>query len=232
MITLYQFPPMWGLPNVSPFCMKVETYLRMANIPYQSKYVRNPTKAPKGKLPYIEDGDEVISDSSFIINYLKQKYGDALDRNLTPLQNAEKLAMQRLMEEHLYWIILYFRWIDPRTWDDVKNAFFGKLPFYLKWYIPNKVRNYMQQQLYFQGMGRNTTDEVFELGAADLKDITIFMGGNKFIFEDQPTSLDATAYAFLANIIEAPLEIPLKKHALEMKNLVEYCRRMKQQYYS
>ena len=35
MIKLYQFNPAWGLPNPSPFCMKVETYLRMVGLPYE-----------------------------------------------------------------------------------------------------------------------------------------------------------------------------------------------------
>lgn len=35
MLTLYQFEPAWGLPNASPFCMKLETYFRMANLDYQ-----------------------------------------------------------------------------------------------------------------------------------------------------------------------------------------------------
>ena len=34
MIKLYQFPPAFGLPNASPFCMKLETYLRMAGLPF------------------------------------------------------------------------------------------------------------------------------------------------------------------------------------------------------
>ena len=51
MITLHQFPPAWGLPNASPFCMKVETYLRMCNLPYTTVNVLNPAKGPKGKLP-------------------------------------------------------------------------------------------------------------------------------------------------------------------------------------
>jgi hypothetical protein len=35
MIKLYQFNAAWGLPNPSPFCMKVETYLRMVSLPYE-----------------------------------------------------------------------------------------------------------------------------------------------------------------------------------------------------
>lgn len=54
MITLCQFHRAWGLPNASPFCMKIETYLRMTKLPYETKFIDNPQQAPKGKLPYIQ----------------------------------------------------------------------------------------------------------------------------------------------------------------------------------
>ena len=79
MITLYQFPPVWGLPNASPFCMKVETYLRMTGLPYQFARGADIRKAPKGKFPVIEDNGKIIPDSSFIVEYLKASYGDPLD---------------------------------------------------------------------------------------------------------------------------------------------------------
>lgn len=45
MIKLYQFSPAWGLPNPSPFCMKVETYLRMTGLPYEAINGALPFKA-------------------------------------------------------------------------------------------------------------------------------------------------------------------------------------------
>lgn len=33
MVTLYQPPGAWGIPSVSPFCVKLETWLRMAGVP-------------------------------------------------------------------------------------------------------------------------------------------------------------------------------------------------------
>jgi len=39
-IILHQFArPKTGVPSLSPFCLKIETYLRMADLPYQvTKY--------------------------------------------------------------------------------------------------------------------------------------------------------------------------------------------------
>jgi hypothetical protein len=59
MIKLYQFKPALDLPNASPFCMKLEIYLRMANLPYEIVLNADSRKAPKGKLPYIEDGSKL-----------------------------------------------------------------------------------------------------------------------------------------------------------------------------
>ena len=53
-IILWQMPPIWGLPNPSPFCMKLETWLRMSGLPYEAKAITGPPKSKSGKIPYIE----------------------------------------------------------------------------------------------------------------------------------------------------------------------------------
>ena len=52
---LFQLPRMFGIPNVSPFCWKLETWLRSRRFPYEVVDAPDPRKAPKGKLPFIED---------------------------------------------------------------------------------------------------------------------------------------------------------------------------------
>lgn len=47
----------------------------LANIEYQSfPDVSNLRKAPKGKLPFITDGELTVPDSELIIAYLQEKY--------------------------------------------------------------------------------------------------------------------------------------------------------------
>ena len=65
MIILYTFGPYFGLPDPNPFVRKAEVLLKMADLPYETDTTAF-NKAPKGKLPYINDDGEITADSTFI----------------------------------------------------------------------------------------------------------------------------------------------------------------------
>lgn len=231
MIKLYQFPPQWSLPNPSPFCMKLETYLRMAKLPFEAVYVVNPTKGPKKKLPTINDEGKILGDSGFIINYLQEKYGDPLDNRLSNEQKAQALAIQRLLEEHLYWIMVYSRWIDERYWPITRDTFFSHLKWPLRTILPIILQKKIRSDLYKQGIGRHSTAEVYQLGIEDLIVLSTFLKSSEFLLGNEPTSIDASAYAFLANILETPIASPLQDYAKTQPQFIAYCERMKHRFY-
>ena len=78
MIKLYKFGPAFGLRETGPFVLKTMAYMKLAGIPFEHHVQGDPRKAPKGKIPYIEDEGKEIGDSTFIIKHLKAKYGDPL----------------------------------------------------------------------------------------------------------------------------------------------------------
>jgi len=231
MIRLYQFRPAFGLPNASPFCMKVETYLRMAGLAYECPRGADVRKSPKGKMPYIEDEGAVVADSSFIIDHLKRKYGDPLDSHLGADARAAALAVQRMLEENTYWTVLYFRWIEEAGWAQTRAAFFGWMNPPLKWIVPAVARRIVRKELHGHGMGRHTRDEIVAIGMKDFTAAADFLGDKPYFTGARPSSLDATAYAFLANVLWVPVESPLKQHVRKYPQLEAYCQRMKQQYY-
>jgi glutathione S-transferase len=231
-IRLHQFAPAFGLPNASPFCMKVETYLRMAGLPFEAVNDGNIMKAPKGKLPTIDDGGTVVADSSFIIGHLKQRYGDPLDAALTPLQRAQATALQRLLEENLYWAVVYTRWVLPAGWALTRPAFFGAMPPPLRWLVPPLARRGMRASLRGHGMGRHSADEVMAIGCRDITAVADLLGEQAYMLGDTPTSIDASAYAFLANVLWSPVASPIQAHAARRPTLAAYCQRMKSRYYA
>ncbi len=234
MIQLYQFAPAFGLPNASPFCMKLETYLRMAGLPFEIPRftLQQLQGAPKGKMPYISDGARTVSDSSLIIDYLKTTYGDPVDGWMDAGQRAVALAWQRLLEEHLYWAVIHTRWIEPQGWALTRSAFFAGLPVPLCWVVPPLARHGMAKALHSQGMGRHSREEIHALGCRDLTALADFLGDKPYLMGEQPCSLDAVAYGFLANLLWVPLDSPLKLHAQKYPHLTHFCERMRARYYA
>ena len=102
MVKLYQFPSAFGLPNASPFCMKLDTWLRMAGLSCERSCGADLRKAPRGKMLYIEDDGRAVADSSLIIDYLTKQYSVTLDAHLTPREWGEAFALgarRRLRED-------------------------------------------------------------------------------------------------------------------------------------
>jgi glutathione S-transferase len=231
MITLYQFARTWGIPNLSQFCAKVETYLRMAQLPY--RIVNSmPLKAPRGKLPYIEDGGKKIADSRLIVHYLKSTYGDPLDGHLSPREQGVAAAFQRLLEEHLYWVSMFTRWsYGEQNWQTNKRAIFGVLPPVLRDLAAWGYRHRIKSQMRGHGLGRHTPDEVFALGEEDMDALSNFLADKPYFLGDKPTSLDASAFGVLVNIVECPIESPAKDYARAKTNIRDYCSRMQREFF-
>ncbi|MDV6341589.1 glutathione S-transferase family protein [Nitrosomonas sp. Is35] len=230
MLKLHQFERTWGIPNLSPFCCKIETYLRMAGIAYEIKPAL-PLRAPKGKLPYISDNGKTLGDSRFIIEYLKSTYYD-LDSGLAPEELAISTALQRLLEEHLFWVALYSRWqFTDENWQVNKQAIFGALPPIVRDIAASHTRKKIQQQIHGHGTGRHQTEEIFALGKQDIDALAAYLGHKPYFFGGRPTTLDASAFGLLINISGCPIESPLKEHALTKENLVAYIERISHSFY-
>jgi len=100
-IRLYGFRPAGGLPDASPFVVKTMILLKMAGLDYVSDG-SGYSRAPKGKLPFIDDDGTLVPDSTFIRFHIEERYGFDFDAGLTPTQKAIGWCAEKLCEEHLY----------------------------------------------------------------------------------------------------------------------------------
>jgi glutathione S-transferase len=231
MIELYIFQPAYGLPNASPFVMKVETYLRMTGIEFKTVIKNDPRKMPKQKLPVILDDGKEVPDSGAILAHLKQKYGDKLDGNLTPAQRGTAHAIRRMLEESLYFVLLYMRWVDAPGWEITRKTFFGAMPAMVRAFLPGMIHKNMKKMLYGQGVARHSREEIIALGKADLEALAQILSDKPYFLGQEPTSIDAIAYAFLAQLLYTPFQDELVAYAKTLQNIVAFTDRMRDRYY-
>ncbi|XP_067666048.1 failed axon connections homolog [Haliotis asinina] len=83
---------------MTPFAVKLETYLRMARISYLNVHGRQ--RSSKGKFPWIEYNGQEVADSSLCIEFLNKKMGVDLNRNLSAADRGIAQAMQVMVADH------------------------------------------------------------------------------------------------------------------------------------
>ena len=230
MITLYAFGPAIGLPDPSPFVMKAEVLLKMVGQAYRVD-TTGFSKAPKGKLPYIDDGSERIADSTFIRWHLEKKYKFDFDRGLNTEQRAVAWAFERSLEEHLYWALVHARWIDDANFDKGPRRFFGAVPAPVRPLVIGMVRRKVRQNLHGQGLGRHTPAEIAALAARSIEAVADYLGGKPFFMGAEPLGVDATVFAFAAGVLCPQFETPIRSAAERHDNLKRYVGRMAARFY-
>lgn len=231
MITLYSFGPGFGLPDPSPFVTKTEVLLKMAKLPYRAD-TSGFKKAPKGKLPYVDDdGGETIADSTFIRWHLEKKYKIDFDRGLSPEQRAIAWAFEKMLEEHLYWAVVHARWMDDANFAKGPATFFRAIPAPVRPFLVSIIRRRLRQTLHGQGIGRHSHDEIVALGTRSVDATADYLGTKPFMMGAEPTGLDATAFAFVAGVLCPLFDTPLRSAAERHENLKQYVERMTARFY-
>jgi glutathione S-transferase len=231
MITLFNFGPAFGLSDPSPFVMKTEILLKMANLPYRTDN-SGFRAAPKGKIPYIDDDSEIVADLTFIRWHLEKKYGIDFDTGLTPEQLAIAWAFEKMAEEHLYWAILDMRWMDDANFANGPALFFQRLPAPMRPLVSAMVRRKVRGALYSHGMGRHSLSEIARLATRLIDAIANYLGSKPFFLGTEPSGVDAAMFAFAAGILCPHFESPLRSAAERHDNLRRYVGRMTKRFYS
>lgn len=231
-IVVHQLPGAWGLPSISPFCLKLDAYLRIAGIPFQAVVDATPFRGPKGKLPWIEHQGKKIGDSGFIIEYLESRFGCDPSKVLSPAERAVSLSMRRLVEENLYWTMVYDRWMVDENWRSFRSVVLGGVPSPLRPVVAVVARRGVRRQLEGHGIGLHSRDEIHAIGRRDIGAIADFLGDKPFLMGRTATTIDASVYGVLTNVMNVPIASPIQDEALKRANLVGYVERFKSRYFA
>jgi glutathione S-transferase len=222
MLTLYSYPTLFGVADNNGYGLKVFAFLRLADVPFIHEHIFDASKAPRGQLPYIVDGGEVVGDSETILAHVSEKYRLTIDAALSPAQRATNLLVTRTLDD-LYWVMSYSRWKDERYWPLFRDALKREHPQLTDEGLI-KAKEFNAQRYYYQGIGRFDADAAMARGIADLTALAELIPAGGYVHGKQPTSIDAGIYGFIANIYFYDIDTPLKQFVVAHDSLVRHCR--------
>jgi glutathione S-transferase len=229
-ITLYVTRPGFGLPETSPFVIKSNVQLQMAGLPY-AKESTIPPQAPKGKVPYLKDDGEVVCDSTFIRAHIERKYGVDLDESLDALQRAQAWAIERMLEDHLYFAMVWFRWIVPENFAKGPARFADGAPEAEREQLRRELQARKHEDLRGQGIGRHSAGEIAALGVRSIDAVATLLGDKPYLMGERMSAVDAFAFGVLASILTPFFDTPLRDAVVGRPNLVAYVGRLMAHYY-
>ena len=131
--------------------------------------------------------------------------------------------------------LVHCRWLSDYGASIRKKLFaklFGNLFFPLKHLLVHRVKSKIRRDLWSQGIGRHSEQDLYGIAERDLLAVSDILGEKKFLFGEKPCLADAGLFAFIAASAwacpESPFDVLLKSKA---KNLESHARRMKELYY-
>jgi len=220
-ITLYSYPPLFGVADNNGYGLKVFAFMRLAGLAFEHDHIFDASSAPRGQLPYIVDEGETVGDSETIIAHLNGKYRLAIDAALGAPERRLNLLVARLLDD-LYWVMSYSRWKDERYWPAFRDAMMREHPSLTEDGML-KARDFNFQRYHFQGIGRYAPDAAYARGLADLGVLADLIPEDGYVHGAHPTSVDAAIYGFVANIHFYEIATPLKQFVSSRPNLVRHC---------
>ena len=236
MLTLYRTGRYEALGDISPFVYKLETWLRMADIPFETQILtaRPAIKmAPRNLIPFVDLDDERIGDSSLIINRLIELHSDPLnDSRLSIEQRNLGELIKTLCEHELYYIQIYGRWEDA-DWEPFARFILESegMPGFLIGILKGQIKRFPKKLLDGYRLGRFDHEHVRTLLSEKLTQIESYIDQKPFLFGDEPTTYDAGLYATLTSFVHFPIDNPHVEIARSHSGIVQYCDRIKDTYF-
>lgn len=237
-IRLLAFGPAWGMPSMDAASSKAVAWMRFSGlregVDFMVESCGRLHASVSGELPMLQTtnvaGNRQLAEPHAVCQALVA-LGHDLDARLSAEQKAESLAFTALIEERLHIALLYSWWEEETNYDTVVRPVLGaSLPIPLCFYVPWMLRRRVHSQL----ARRRVLDAAaaYAYGDVALSALSVRLGNRPFFHGDAPTSLDASAFAYLSAVLRCPLPKDHLRSAMRTHlNLVAFCERIAEKYF-
>lgn len=214
-LTLIQFSNLCPQSTFSPPCGKVQMALAFKGLEYEVENVGSGKQIrhynPRGRLPVLCFGTEIVCDSSDILDELDRRFPDP------PLAPSEPGALARVKiwedwgDEVLYFYGVYLRWQIPENFAAFERQKLKQMPRPFRWFVPKVLRRMVLQRLSGQGVGLKSVEVVLRELHEAFALIDQQLSESSFLTGEQVTRADFSV-ASLIDQIRVPQLLPLSHH--------------------
>ncbi|KAI1695067.1 failed axon connection [Ditylenchus destructor] len=206
-VYLYQFPRSKSVANASPFCLKVEAFLRHYNIKHEIVESLS-LRSKEGKMPFVELNGEQIADSQLIILALMKHF--SITDNLSPEQDGMVRAISRMVE-HGTFAAIYYDKLGTNTGKFLDSALEGTPAYKFRAILTPLLYSKIWEVLNAEGTGRHSPEEIQTILRADLQALDQILGDKQWLVGNQPTVADFTVFGHIAASYDLPYEQPIQR---------------------
>jgi glutathione S-transferase len=225
-LTLVTLGGAFGLQNVSPFCLKAEMLMTHLGLDFDLGIEADPRKAPKGKLPYLLVDGEKLADSELIVEYIDNLTGGKVYAGLSAKERAIGVALSRLVDDHLYWILVASRWLEASWFANIVDGFFHIAPKPIRGLVARSARKQVAQTYHLHGLGRHSREEQEGFARRDLQALQDAVEPGGFLFGPEPCVFDFTIASFMAGVFDQQPPTWLTHVANDYPQLKDYTERV------
>ena len=228
-VHVFLFPRWTKGPNFSSPCLKLETFLRIAKIPYIAHLSMDAISlSPTERLPFISYNGELVADSEFIIQYLTKKFDVKLDSSLSPEQHAQGLQVRRQVESFVSWGMYRSLWVDnAKVMAKLIIESMGAPALLVNWILMPQFRKGTIKMLNTVGHGDLTNEQYKSEFLRDLRALELQLSKKAFLLtDDSPTSYDCAVYNYLSIISAVDMSTEAFAFVRNSRPIQEYVARM------
>ena len=136
-----------------------------------------------------------------------------------------------MVEEHLYFINLHFRWLNDENFRKGPYQFFAGIPGPIRPLVGKLIKGKQRKTMHLQGLGRHSEAERIILAKGDIDAVEMTLGDKPFIFGVKPCGADASVASFIWSVSAPLFKTEIGDYVRSRPKLMSYIERMKALYF-
>lgn len=226
MIMLSQSDRSPRLPSASPFCLKLESWLRLAGLPYTLMEAHELQGSSKRALPrVISESGRTMEGLRRVMLHIRAEARTDPDAWLTTDERVFAQAVGHLYADWLVPAMVWLGWVQEESWPGLRAVYLSQegqtLPA-----AADPLRDHLSLRIGELALREDEREKVEELVLREIESLADFLGSKPFFFGDQPSSVDCTLFALLVISASAPETSPVAQFAQGSYRIGDYVRRM------